>query len=422
MRNATHILAATFLAACAAGSDAGLTEYRNATWWDGRTERTGSLFVRDGVFVDPGGAEAGTVVDLGGRLATAPFAEGHNHNVVESIFERSNREYLDSGVFYVKVPTTWPPAVEKLRDRLQRADTVDVIFSMGGITSPGGHPVALFVNVLSESIYGGATYEDFSGQAFHEVTTAAEAVEAVRRIAAHGADFVKATLMYADDYASQELGGPPNPGLRSELLAPIVREAQAHELPVTVHVMNAADFRAAVAAGADEIAHLPGIGWPEGRTAGEHRLTPADAEAAAKAGVAVVTTTIVVQSIFRDQPERLAEFEAMQRHNLDVLREAGVEIRIGSDMYDRNGTGQGADPTRGEAENLVALGAYDARTVLERWIDTGRKIFPRRRIACLDPGCEASFLVFDADPRADIANLSALAAGVKEGIVVTGSF
>ena len=189
---------------CASASCSGrgesVTEYRNAIWWDGNSEWSGSLYVRDGFFVDPAGATPHAVIDLNGAIATAPFGEGHNHNIVESIFQRSNAEYLRNGVFYVKVPATYPPAIESIRDELKRDDTVDAIFSMGGLTSPGGHPVGLFVNTLSKTIYGGATYEDFKGQAFHEVANDSEVVKAIQIIADHGADFVKALVLYSEDF------------------------------------------------------------------------------------------------------------------------------------------------------------------------------------------------------------------------------
>ena len=396
-------------------------EYRNGVWWDGITETTGTRYVSEGVFVSSSSSENHKVIDLQGTIVTSPFAEGHNHNIVESIFERSNAEYLGSGVFYAKIPTTYPPAIESIRDQLGNPGTVDATFSMGGVTSPGGHPVALFVNTLSGSIYNGATYEDFKGQAFHEVESELEVIHAVERIHDHGADFVKATLIYSEDYQAADYDGRPLRGLRPDLLPAVVRESHARGLPVTLHVNSAADFRAGVAAGVDEIAHLPGLAWPVNREAEDHRLTPQDAARARDAGVAVVTTTYVIEVVFKDQPEKLDTFRSMQKSNLAVLQRAGVEIRIGSDTYDREGTGVGADPTLGEVRNLVALGSFDAPTVLSRWIDTGRSIFPDRRISCFNTGCEASFLVFTRDPRADIENLATLRTGVKEGVVVTGS-
>jgi len=408
------------IASCS-GRGESVTEYRNAVWWDGKSERSGSLYVRDGKFVSRADATPHTVIDLEGAIATAPFGEGHNHNIVESIFQRSNAEYLRSGVFYVKVPTAYPPAIESIRDKLNRRDTVDVIFSMGGLTSPGGHPVGLFVNTLSKTIYGGATYEDFKGQAFHEVANEFEVVKAIQSIADHGADFVKALVLYSEDYFDDGYDGRPLRGLHPALLPVVVNEAHARGLSVTLHVNSAADFRTGVAAGVDEIAHLPGIAWPENRAAEDHRLTAEDAARAKNADVAVVTSTYAIDVAFKDQPDRLAVFESMQRYNLSLLMAAGVEIRIGSDMYDREGTGEGADPTRGEVESLVDLGVFDASSVLALWIETGRKIFPERRIACFEQGCEASFLVFAVDPRTDLVNLSSLKAGVKQGALVTGA-
>ena len=426
MRSKRKLLTAWVLFALSTGpaqadSRSHTYEYRNGVWWDGRSESTDTRYVRDGVFVSSKSSDEHRIIDLDGAVVTAPFAEGHNHNIVQSLFERSNAEYLRSGVFYVKVPTTYPPAIESIREQLNRPDTVDAVFSMGGVTSPGGHPVGLFVNTLSRSIYDGATYEDFSRQAFHEVEDEPGVVDAIRRVSDHGADFVKATLIYSEDYGTVDYERRSRKGLNPSLLPVVVRESHARGLPVTLHVNSADDFRAGVAAGVDEIAHLPGIGWPEGRTAEEHRLSAADANRARANGVAVVTTTYVIEVVFADRPERLQIFRAMQKHNLAVLRAAGVEIRIGSDTYDREGTGVGANPTAGEVRHLVSIGAFDPATALSRWIDTGRSIFPDRRIACFESGCEASFLVFAEDPRVDIDNLDSLKAGFKEGLLVAGS-
>ena len=59
--------------------------------------------------------------------------------------------------------------------------------------------------------------------------------------------------------------------------------------------------------------------------------------------------------------------------------------------------------------------------MLSRWNDTGRRVFSARRIGCFRPGCEASFLVFTKDPRDDIDDLSTLKAGIKQGVLVTGT-
>ena len=177
------------IAAQSCGVEPDLIEYRNATWWDGRSEFTGSLYVLGDRFANRGDGSVGTVVDLQGAVATAPFAEGHNHNIVRPIFEFANNEYLSSGVFYAKIPGIHPPEVQVIRDLLDRADTVDATFAFGNITSPGGHPVPIYTGFLSELLYEGATYEDFAGVAFHEVESEADIARALEIMKSLGDGF-----------------------------------------------------------------------------------------------------------------------------------------------------------------------------------------------------------------------------------------
>jgi len=404
-------------AACSIDETQQSVEYRNAIWWDGRTETSGSRYVRDGRFVSREEADVGAVVDLNGAIATAPFAEGHNHNVVYPIADLANQEYLKNGVFYVKVPGIPPPGVAAIRDLLERADTIDGTFSLGNITAPGGHPVPIYVGFLTGLLYEGATYEDYVGLALHEVESEKEIALSIEAMAAQGTDFIKAVLVHSEEFESGR-----HEGLNPDLLPFLVRESHSLGLTVSLHIESPDDFRRGVAAGVDEIAHLPGYVGEPGREATDYLLSVEDAVQAAEAGVAVVTTTHYIDEIarrFGAPAERVAQFKSVQRKNLDLLVESGVEIRIGSDVYDREGDGGGPNPTRREVENLVALVVFDAETVLSRWIDTGRSIFPERRIGFFDIGCEASFLVFDADPRDDLSNLARMTLAVKQGIAVT---
>jgi len=45
-------------------------------------------------------------------------------------------------------------------------------------------------------------------------------------------------------------------------------------------------------------------------------------------------------------------------------------------------------------------------------------IFPTRRIARLEPGYEASFLVLDGDPTRRVDNLFRITTRVKQGVVL----
>lgn len=392
-----------------------LTVYTNATWWDGEKNYVGPMYVENGIFVAGEGRRSGTTIDLNGAVVTAPFAEGHNHNLMEQLFDDANEAYLEQGVFYVKAPTIYPPAIDSVRARLERPDTIDATFSMGGLTSRGGHPVSLFVNILSGSVYEKLAYEDFAGMAFHEIDSLGQIEPALDVIESQGADFVKLLLLYAEDYEQPDF--VQGKGLNPIFVRPIVESAHKRGLPVTAHVQSAYDFAIAVAAGVDEIAHLPGHYWREEYEEYRHRITDAEAVAAAAAGAAVVTSVAFLKGLDLEE-DRRATIRETHIANLRKLISAGVELRIGSDNYDRTGDGEDRHATRSEALNLVELGVLNAEEVLAIWIATGRAIFPQRKLGCFAPGCEASFLIFDHDPREDITELFRIRNAVKQGVEV----
>lgn len=144
----------------------------------------------------------------------------------------------------------------------------------------------IYVGFLSELLYEGATYEDCSGFAFHEVQTEADITAALSAMISQGTDFIKSTLSY-----SERLDEGYREGLDPDLLPFLVRSAQASGMTVSLHVDSADDFRQGVVAEVDEIAHIPGYLWGRGDQPTDHLLMEADAHRAAEKGIAVVTTT-----------------------------------------------------------------------------------------------------------------------------------
>ena len=383
----------------------------NASWWDGQGFRTGERYVRDGVFVSR--APAARTIDLGGAWVVPPFGEAHNHNLDAPFMARAvSDQYLANGVFYVKNPNSRFAFTPQARPLLNRQDTVDVIFSMGGITAEGGHPIRLY-GFLSRFSGPPRPGESFEGDAFHLVRTEADIGPVLDRLKAQGADFIKTYLLHSEHYAARrdDKGFYGLKGLDPALYPRVVAEAHRRGLKVSVHIETAADFRVAVAAGVDEINHLPGYMWEPAETEADYRLTPADARAAARARVVVVTTTVVTEGMQMPR-ERKARVQALQVANLKTLHAAGVRLAIGSDNY--------MATSRAEADHLIRLGAFDGPTVLRLWIETPRlAIFPNRRIGCLKVGCEADFLVLRADPLKDFAATADIAGAWKDGRPLT---
>ena len=104
-------------------------------------------------------------------------------------------------------------------------------------------------------------------------------------------------------------------------------------------------------------------------------------------------------------------FRALIRGNLSVLKAAGVSIAFGTDNYQKT--------SEAEARTIGALGLFSPLEILRMWsVVTPTMIFPTRRIARLEPGYEASFLVLDGDPTRSVDNLFRITTRVKQGVVL----
>jgi imidazolonepropionase-like amidohydrolase len=185
---------------------------------------------------------------------------------------------------------------------------------------------------------------------------------------------------------------------------------------VAAHVETAADFRAAVGAGVDQVAHMPGFRGDEHvhlPDPAPYTLTDADARDAARRGVVVVTTLGGAGELDPSGPDSLTRraLDALHRRNLTTLRRAGVRLAIGSDAY--------RDDSRAEVRYLHALGVFSDTALVHLWShDTPRAIFPGRSVGRLEDGDEASFLVLGCDPLARFACTDSIRLRVKDGRVL----
>src|SRR5262249_3322180 len=142
-------------------------------------------------------------------------------------------------------------------------------------------------------------------------------------------------------------------------LAPLI-VAKAHEagLRVSCHIGTAADFRAAMAAGVDEINHRPGY-YPEPEHPDRFTVTSQDAAEAARRKITADTTTYgsSAEMAGPELAERLKWARGIQARNLRTLQRAGVELAVGSDVY---GT-----TSLAEIMNLKDLEVFDNLTLLK---------------------------------------------------------
>lgn len=384
------------------------TAYINGYWFDGShfSRRTAYVIGEALSFHRP--KRVDTTVDLQGSYVVPPFGEAHNHNV-ESLNDvpKLIATYLAHGIFYVKNPNNLPRDRATIAPQLNRPDSIDIVFSNGGWTSSGGHPIEIAKRLLDRHLWAES---DGEGGFYWTAATRADVERKWAAYLEQGPQFVKAYLLFSDDAHRQ--AAPERyfgwKGLTPEALRAIVEFAHRAQLRVSAHIETAHDFHEALLAGIDEINHMPGFRMMadvDPHAASEFELSEADAELAHRRNVVVVTTLLGATQL---GGRRRAEQDALNTRNLRRLLAHHVAVALGSDSYRQD--------TLPEAQYLASLHAVANAMLLKMWTETtAAAIFPCRRIGRFREGYEASFLVLAGNPLEDFANVTHITRRVKQG-------
>lgn len=398
--------------ASAAVPQASGTAYENGRWFDGQAFVAATWYVVDGQLTRQAPARLIARVDLAGGYVVPPYAEAHNHNLQNAWgVSRMRQAYVDQGVMYAAMLCGNADATAGAREALGRDPGVDVLFASACISSADGHPLRMARQQPDGSL---APVAEIHDKSYIVMDTVADIDRKWPLVEAASPDLVKAILVHSErpeHRADPEMHGIN--GLEPGLLAPLVQRAHRDGLRVAVHTESAADFRVAVEAGADWIAHLPGYRFWKGRDESDYRLDDASILLAAGRGIVVIATANQAVAAAGGDAEKLARVQALQRENLRRLVDAGVDIAIGSDHF--GGT------SLVEHDYLRTLGVLDDTALLRALVETTpRLLYPDRRIGRLEEGYEASFLVLDGDPLADPAALARIRHRVRAGETMAG--
>ena len=381
-------------------------ELKNARWFDGRALQRGNLYVENGVFVAKKPAKVNRKMDLRGQqVLINPLAEAHNHNLQTAWgWQQFAQAYLDDGVFYAAMLCGDPAGVAEVGPLAATPAAPDVSFVTACITSSDGYPLA---TVLPEPSAEAAAAQ----QRIVLVDSPEQATRQWPAIRARGGTWLRIVLAHSE---RPELRGRLEHfgrlGLSPETATALTRLAHGDGRRVVAHVETAADFDAALAAGVDAIAHLPGYANTLDEPPERFAITEAAAALAARQRTAVITTTAAT-ALFKLEPAALAALREVQRANLARLQAAGVPLLVGSDVF--------IGTARAELRSLDELGLDRATLLRLATQDTPRALFPQRRLGCFEPGCEASFLLLGGDPLADLAQLDMPLLRVKQGRLLT---
>jgi imidazolonepropionase-like amidohydrolase len=392
-------------------------ELRNGRWFDGTRFEERTVYIVNGRFELARPISIDRVVDLTGGYALPPFGEAHNHNFsgpwdVEALVKR----YLHAGVFYVQNPANVPEYRDAIASALNSPQSVDVTFANGAITGPRGHPMGLYEEILRPGYYakkeGVLPRGWFEGKSYHIVSTAADLDAVWPRLLRSKPDFIKIILEHSEDYERNLADPSPTirRGLSPTLARTVVERAHRERLRVVAHTGTASDFRTALDAGVDQVAHLPGYNIPSTADEQRYTLTALDAAKAARNGVVVTPTASLNASQQRDA-NSVAFVRRFQTTNLRLLKDAGVKIAVGTDNID--------DVSTGEFQYLASLDVFTTAELLRLWSEvTPQAIFPKRRVGRISPGYEASFIVLARNPLEDPKATGEIIRRFKQGVEI----
>jgi Amidohydrolase family len=382
MRRIVAVLLALVVCLLAAPAAGDVIEFRNGRWLTGGAFVAGTRYSVDGVLQRARPARVDRTIGLDGKFVIPPLAEAHNHWLEPDAIADYNRRYLADGVLYVMDQANVPFVAERVRAATNQPATVDYSAAILGITGPGGHPIPIMEQFIGFGIFPQEWKGKPDRNAVLVVTSKGELDERWPLLLATRPDFVKLFVLAHHD------------GLRA-----------------SAHIYTAADFRTAVSAGVDLIAHMPGTG------AGEHpnelaryRITEEDARLAARRKVKVITTLTWLDELEDRALAKRIESEVIVP-NVRLLKKHGVPVLIGSDTFRET-------PVR-ELFILGRMGLFTNAEILRiATRDTPRAIFPGRKIGALDDGSEASFLVLDGNPLDDLQAVKGILLMVKKGRIL----
>jgi imidazolonepropionase-like amidohydrolase len=402
-------------------------ELKDGRWFDGRAFRKRTFYSVSGRLTTHRPPHIDEVLDLHGGFVVPPFADAHCHHfdALYNVDQQVNM-YLRDGVFYAAVQTDVRSGALEVASKVNQPTSVDVSYAHGALTSSYGHGVEIYEGLALFRRTGGADAEEVKklrashlreNDAYYIIDSSNDLMRKWPTILAGQPDFIKIYLLTSEEYEERKIRTDTvgDRGLDPKLVPTIVDKAHAAGLRVSAHVDTVTDYRIALRANIDEMAHLPGyyIGLDDNPR--KYELTERDARETAKRG-----TWVIVAPVFYDtfnprsasyNPQVAARTDAVRVHNLKLLLKHGVHLAFGSDRY-------GNTPVD-DVVYLQRLGIFTNLEILKIWCEaTPQAIFPKRKIGYLSEGYEASFLLLNGNPLEGFSNIKSIRLRFKQGFPI----
>lgn len=385
--------------------------WENGYWYNGKEFEKRSFYSVNGELKTVKPKKVDQTIDLKGQYIIPPLADAHHHGIdSEAGLQEKINTFLRDGVFYVKNPNVIPDLLTPvLRASINKPTSIDVVFSNGGLTATGGHPVRLHNFLAGRGVFGELKPEDMENRAYYIIDSENDLEKKWSLIVSKNPDFIKTFVLFTDGSERKK-----REGLTPEVLKAVVSKAHHDKLRVSAHIETALDFKYAVEASVDEINHLPIPRNEFDPTLEAFRIAPTVAKLAAEKRISVVAT--VKDAVMRRDTVGLKASIQIEKYNAQLLFSSGVNLTIGSDGI------SGEKPMATALASILYMAKYnffDNATLLRiATQNTPGTIFPDRKIGFLKNGYEANFLVFKDNPVNEIKNLKNITMRVKQGVIL----
>jgi imidazolonepropionase-like amidohydrolase len=399
-------------------------EFANGNWFDGKGFRRKVFYSINGFFSEKRPTKVDETLDLKGGYVVPPFADAHTHHFDSPrLIDQQIAIYLRDGVFYAKTQGNLRSGALKVADKVNVPTNVDVAYAHGTLTRTFGHGLEIFetmalglvpmTSVIEANKARIAASRLRENDAYYIIDSAKDLDEKWKQILAGKPDFLKIYLLHSEKF-KETLEKIPDIklghiGLDPSLVPLIVKRAHAAGLRVSAHVESAADYRVALRAGVDEMAHLPGYYFTLDEDPAIYQLTEKDVTDTAKHRTWVIPTPNLPDS-FEDKT-LLKKVEDVAKHNLKLLKRENARIAFGADSYM-------STPVK-YVLYIGKLGIFTNLEMLKIWCeDTPQTIFRNRKIGRLRKDYEASFLVLDKNPLEDLEAVKGIRLRFKQGHII----
>lgn len=386
-------------------------EFRNGNWFNGQGFSTASWFSVNGVLTKKAPAKIDSVIDLTDRWIIPPFGDAHCSSVADNPNGANVLNlYLGEGVFYLQVMGNTAEGRTTLSALTNKPSAPDAVFSNGGITCSLGYPFVKYEGPASgvkNPTQWGQRYDQIKmsnkmlGNGYWFIDNKPALDANWEKIKAQKPGVVGIYLL---DVANN--GGKEGKGLTEEVAKLVIKKAHKSGLRVYAHIETTEDLRLGLKLGVDGFANLPGSNWDGSGDAARFELSDDDLKKLAKKKTPVVSLLAHSQMQSARSGAQEANLKLMKR-----LLDSGVNLVIGSDDPQRT--------IRGELNYWFGLGPLDNLQLLKVLCEnTPKAIYPKRKIARLEDGYEASFLVLTDNPLNNLLKTRVAAFKVKQGILL----